>query len=53
MKAQWALEKYEPAFKWSLAWKLTDMKLKKVISPYGQIYLNVYMFRNDMKFIMD
>ena len=27
------------------------MKLKKVISPSGQIYLNVYMFRNDMKLI--
>ena len=35
------------AFTWSLIWKLTDMKLKKVISPSGQIYLNVYMFRND------
>ena len=34
-----------------------DMKIdpyeteKKVISPSGQVYLNVYMFRNDMKFI--
>ena len=26
------------------------MKLKKVILPCGQIYLNVYMFRNDMKY---
>ena len=31
--------------------KLTDMKLKKVMSPSGQVYLNVYMVRNDMKFI--
>ena len=27
-----------------------DLKLKKVILPCGQIYLNVYMFVNDMKF---
>ena len=26
------------------------MKLKKVKLPCGQIYLNVYMFRNDMKY---
>ena len=26
------------------------MKLEKVILPCGQIYLNVYLFRNDMKF---
>ena len=28
-----------------------DMKLKKVILPSGQFYLNVYMFRNNMKLI--
>ena len=32
---------------WSPIWKLTNMKLKKIISPSGQVYLNVYMFRNE------
>ena len=27
------------AFTWSLIWKLTNMKMKKVISPSGQAYL--------------
>ena len=36
------------AFTWNSIWKLTEMSLKKVISPSGQVYLNVYMFRNDM-----
>ena len=35
---------------WSLVGKLNYLKLKKVILPSGKIYLNVYMFRNDMKF---
>ena len=28
------------------------MKLNKVISPSGQVYLNNYMFRNDMKSVI-
>ena len=36
------------AFTWNPIWKLTEMKLKKVISSSGRVYLNVYMFRNDM-----
>ena len=47
---------YKYNFKGGLYMK-PDMKIdpyeteKKVISPSGQVYLNVYMFRNDMKFI--
>ena len=41
------------AFTWSPIWKFTDMKLKKAILPTDQVYLNVYMFRNDMKFISE
>ena len=31
--------------------KIDEMKLKKVVSPSCQVYLKVYMFQNDMKFI--
>ena len=31
--------------------KFDQHEIKKKSSPCGQIYLNVYMFRNDIKFI--
>ena len=30
--------------------KINLYETDKVILPWGEIYLNVYMFRNDMKF---
>ena len=41
---RWPL--HEARYKNWLVWNW-----KKVISPSGQVYLNVYMFRNDMKII--
>ena len=38
-------------FRWNLIWKLTHREMEKIIAPSGQVYLTVYTFESNMKFI--